>query len=59
MAEYDKTSAERIRVEKETIDDEDEDGWKTVTKKYIILSTIFNFLCTNYYHSIYSVISLF
>lgn len=40
MADYDKISAERIRVEKEAVDDEDEDGWKTVTKKYIILSNI-------------------
>lgn len=44
MAEYDKASAERIQVEKETVDDEDEDGWKTVTKKYTILFTIKKFL---------------
>jgi hypothetical protein len=40
MAEYDKTSAERIQVEKETVDDEDEDGWKTVTKKYTVIIII-------------------
>lgn len=34
MAEYDNISAARIQVEKVTVDDEDEDGWKTVTKKY-------------------------
>jgi len=33
MAEYDKTSAARIQIEKETVDNEDEDGWKTVSKK--------------------------
>lgn len=32
MAQYDKVSAERVKVEKELVD-EDEDGWKTVTKK--------------------------
>lgn len=34
MAEYDKMSAERIQIEKDAVDDEDDDGWKTVTKKY-------------------------
>lgn len=34
MLKYDKTSAARIQTEKETVDNEDEDGWKTVTKKY-------------------------
>lgn len=33
MAHYDKISTERVREEKEKVDDEDEDGWKTVTKK--------------------------
>ncbi|XP_060865098.1 ribosomal RNA-processing protein 7 homolog A [Metopolophium dirhodum] len=33
MSKYDKTSAARIQTEKETVDNEDEDGWKTVTKK--------------------------
>lgn len=32
MAQYDQMSAERVKVEKELIG-EDEDGWKTVTKK--------------------------
>lgn len=34
MSEYDKTSAARIQTEKDTVDNEDEDGWKTVSKKY-------------------------
>lgn len=34
MAEYDKLSAERVQVEKDAVDDVDEDGWKTITKKY-------------------------
>lgn len=34
MAKYDQKSAERIQVEKDLVGDEDEDGWKTVTKKY-------------------------
>lgn len=33
MANYDKRSTERVRDEKEKVDYEDEDGWKTVTKK--------------------------
>jgi len=33
MSEYDKTAAARIQIEKETVDNEDEDGWKTVSKK--------------------------
>jgi len=33
MGKYDQMSAERVQVEKETIDNEDDDGWKTVTKK--------------------------
>jgi len=33
MSEYDKKSAARVQLEKETVDNEDEDGWKTVTKK--------------------------
>lgn len=33
MAEYDKKSAEQVQVEKEKVDNEDDDGWKTVTKK--------------------------
>lgn len=33
MEKYDKMSAEQIRVEKDAVDDKDEDGWKTVTKK--------------------------
>ncbi|VVC32323.1 Ribosomal RNA-processing protein 7,Rrp7A, RNA recognition motif,RNA recognition motif domain [Cinara cedri] len=32
MAQYDKMTSERVKVEKELID-EDEDGWKTITKK--------------------------
>lgn len=38
MADYDKMSAERIQNEKDAVDDKDEDGWTTVTKKY-------NFIC--------------
>lgn len=37
MADYDKTFAEQVRIEKETIDNEDDDGWRTVTKKYIFI----------------------
>jgi ribosomal RNA-processing protein 7 len=33
IAEYDKASAERIQIEKDAVDAEDEDGWKTITKK--------------------------
>jgi len=33
MAEYDKMLSERVQVEKNTVDGEDEDGWKTITKK--------------------------
>lgn len=40
MSEYDQISAERVRIEKETVDNEDEDGWKTVTKKYIFINFI-------------------
>lgn len=47
MSEYDKISAERVKVEKETVDNEDDDGWKTVTKKYIFLLILFNYTLQN------------
>jgi len=34
---YDKRSAKRIEAEKEMVDKEDEDGWKTVTKKFVFV----------------------
>lgn len=40
MVEFDKKAEERVRIEKEAVDEEDEDGWKTVTKKYILLYLI-------------------
>lgn len=40
MSEYDKTSAARIQTEKDTVDNEDEDGWKTVSKKYLFIFVI-------------------
>lgn len=33
MAEYDKMLTKRVQVEKSIADGEDEDGWKTITKK--------------------------
>lgn len=38
MSKYDKISAERVQIEKEMVDNEDDDGWKTVTKKYIFIN---------------------
>lgn len=35
MEKYDKRVAERVRVEKEAVNNVDEDGWKTVTKKCV------------------------
>lgn len=35
MAKYDEKLAESTKVEKDLVEDEDNDGWKTVTKKYV------------------------
>lgn len=45
MSNYDKTSAARVQTEKETVDNEDEDGWKTVTKKYFFCDLSKNYYC--------------
>lgn len=50
IAEYDKISAERVQVEKEMVDNEDDDGWKTVTKKYIFIN--FNLIIISFYRHV-------
>lgn len=47
MAEYDKLSAERVQIEKDAVGDEDDDGWKTVTKKYFFSFGLIYFIILN------------